>query len=107
MSGFFDEIERLRQRMIDEARTGEVELIRLAADLEKLELSLIDQLRTMREAHEQRREFFLEEMRRFADEIMPPRNAQRVASAPPRLSERQWGADEEPPRQSTANAHPH
>ena len=45
------------------ARENEVELVRLATDLEKSEFGLIAQLRSVIQAHEQRREMFMTELR--------------------------------------------
>jgi hypothetical protein len=76
MTTITDELERFRQQMIEDARENEVELVRLAADLEKAELGLIAQLRSVIQAHEQRREMFMAELRGFADRMSLPNTAQ-------------------------------
>ena len=63
MTTLTDELERFRQQMLEDARENEVELVRLAADLEKAEMGLIAQLRSVIQAHEQRREMFMAELR--------------------------------------------
>ena len=76
MTTITDELERFRQQMIEDARENEVELVRLAADLEKAELGLIAQLRSVIQAHEQRREMFMAELRGFAGRMALPNTAQ-------------------------------
>ena len=76
MTTLTDELERFRQQMIEEARENEVELVRLSADLEKAELGLIAQLRSVIQAHEQRREMFMAELRGFAGRMTLPNTAQ-------------------------------
>ena len=89
MTTITDELERFRQQMIEDARENEVELVRLAADLEKAELGLIAQLRSVIQAHEQRREMFMAELRGFAGRMALPNTAQ----VSPALSHRSDGRD--------------
>jgi hypothetical protein len=89
MTTLTDELERFRQQMIEDARENEVELVRLAADLEKAELGLVAQLRSVIQAHEQRREMFLAELRGFAGRMALPNTAQ----VSPTLSHRPDGRD--------------
>ena len=80
MTTMTDELERFRQQMLEDARDNEVELVRLAADLEKAEMSLIAQLRSVIQAHEQRREMFMAELRGFAGRLAIP-NANQISPA--------------------------
>ena len=80
MTTLTDELERFRQQMLEDARENEVELVRLAADLEKAEMGLIAQLRSVIQAHEQRREMFMAELRAFAGRLAIP-NANQIAPA--------------------------
>ncbi len=89
MTTLTDELERFRQQMLEDARENEVELVRLAADLEKAEMGLIAQLRSVIQAHEQRRETFMAELRAFAGRLAIP-NANQIA---PPLSHRADGRD--------------
>ena len=89
MTAITDELERFRQQMIEDARENEVELVRLAADLEKAELGLIAQLRSVIQAHEQRREMFMAELQGFAGRMALPNTAQ----VTPALSHRPDGRD--------------
>ena len=89
MTTITDELERFRQQMIEDARENEVELVRLAADLEKAELGLIAQLRSVIQAHEQRREMFMAELRGFAGRMSLPI----IGQDPPTLSHRPDGRD--------------
>jgi hypothetical protein len=73
-----DEIERIRQQMTDEARANEVALVRLAADLEKLEMGLIEQLRSIIQAHEERRNLFLDDLKTLSDGVRSGRTQQRA-----------------------------
>jgi hypothetical protein len=66
MTSLTDEIERFRQQMLEEAREREIELVRLAAELEKTELGLAAQLRGLIQTHDQRRQLFIDELRAFA-----------------------------------------
>jgi hypothetical protein len=89
MTTLTDELERFRQQMLEDARENEVELVRLAADLEKAEMGLIAQLRSVIQAHEQRRDMFMAELRTFAGRLAIPNTAQ----ASPPLSHRADGRD--------------
>lgn len=89
MTTLTDELERFRQQMLEDARENEVELVRLAADLEKAEIGLIAQLRSVIQAHEQRRDMFMSELRAFAGR-MATHNANQIA---PALSHRADGRD--------------
>jgi hypothetical protein len=89
MTTLTDELERLRQQTLEDARENEVELVRLAADLEKAEMGLIAQLRGVMQAHEQRREMFMAELRAFAGRLALP-NANQIS---PALSHRADGRD--------------
>ena len=88
MDKLTQEIERLRQRMTEDARTGEVEMVRLAADMESLQTGLLEQLRNMMQAFEQRREGLVAEMRMFADGLSSP-HAKQYASVDDRF-EPKW-----------------
>jgi hypothetical protein len=66
MTSLTDEMERFRQQMLEDARQREVELVRLGAELEKIEQGLITQLRSLVEVHDQRRDQFVAELRAFA-----------------------------------------
>ena len=68
-----EEIEQLRLRMTEDARANEIELTRLGAEIEKLETALIEQLRSVIQAHAHRRETFTAELRNFADGLSVPR----------------------------------
>jgi hypothetical protein len=82
MTTLANELEQFRQQMLEDVRENEVELVRMAAELEKAELGLIAQLRSVIEAHEQRREMFMAELRAFSgrlartnpNQISPPLN---------------------------------
>jgi hypothetical protein len=89
MTTLTDELERFRQQMLEDARENEVELVRLAADLEKAEMGLIAQLRSVMQAHEQRREMFMAELGAFAGRVAIP-NANQMA---PALNHRADGRD--------------
>ena len=71
------------------ARENELELVRLATDLEKSELGLIAQLRSVIQAHEQRREMFMAELRGFAGRMSLPI----ITQDSPTLSHRPDGRD--------------
>ena len=90
MTTLTDELERFRQHMLEDARENEVELVRLAADLEKTELGLIAQLRSVIEAHEQRREMFMAELRAFADRWAAPSANQISPPQSHRADGRDW-----------------
>ena len=92
MTTITDELERFRQQMIEDARENEVELVRLAADLEKAELGLIAQLRSVIQAHEQRREMFMAELRGFAGRMSLPNTAQVSPALSHRSDGRDWDA---------------
>jgi hypothetical protein len=66
MTTLTDEMERFRQQMLEDARQREVELVRLGAELEKIEQGLLAQLRSLVETHDQRRDLFVGELRAFA-----------------------------------------
>lgn len=70
MTMLTDELNHFRQQMLEDARENEVELVRLAADLEKAEMALIAQLRSLIQAHEQRRDVFMSELRAFAGRLV-------------------------------------
>src|SRR5512139_1021318 len=91
MTTLTDELEKFRQQMLEDARQNEVELVRLAAELEKAEMGLIAQLRSVMQAHEHRRELFMSELRAFAGRVAIP-NANQIAPAlNHRASGRDWG----------------
>ena len=73
MPNLTEEIEQLRQRMTEDARANEIELTRLGAEIENLETALIEQLRSVIQAHEHRRETFTAELRNFANGLSVPR----------------------------------
>jgi hypothetical protein len=89
MTALTDELDRFRQQMLEDARENEVELVRLAADLEKAEMALIAQLRSVIQAHEQRRELFMAELRAFAGGLAAP-IANQIS---PNLNHRAGGRD--------------
>jgi hypothetical protein len=66
MTTLTDELERFRQQMLEDARQREVELVRLGAEIEKIEQGLIAQLRNLVHDHDQRRNLFVAELRAFA-----------------------------------------
>ena len=90
MTDLTDEIERLRQRMSDEARENEVALVRLAADLEKLEMGLIEQLRSAIQAHEERKDLFLAELKTLSDSVRSYRTPQSAKLSNHSSSDLQW-----------------
>lgn len=90
MTPLTDDLERFRQQMLEDARANEVELVRLAADLEKAELGLIDQLRSVIQAHEQRRETFLAELRAYAGRLAMPNANQTAPALSHRADGRAW-----------------
>jgi hypothetical protein len=90
MTKFTQEIERLRQRMTEDARTGEVEMVRLAAEMESLQTGLLEQLRNTMQAFEQRREGLVAEMRKFSDSLGSPHAKQYASVVDERLFEPQW-----------------
>ena len=88
MTTLANELEFYRQQMLEDVRENEVELVRLAAEMEQAELGLIAQLRSVIEAHEQRREMFMAESRAFASGLAR-RNANQI-SPPPKHRNRDW-----------------
>ena len=66
MTTLTDELERFRQQMLEDARQREVELVRLGAELEKIEQGLLAQLRNLVQDHDQNRNLFVAELRAFA-----------------------------------------
>lgn len=66
MTTLTDELERFRQQMLEDARQREVDLVRLGAELEKIEQGLMAQLRNLVQAHDERRNLFVAELRAFA-----------------------------------------
>ena len=72
MPNLTEEIEQLRQRMTEDARANEIELTRLGAEIENFETALIEQLRSVIQAHEHRRETFTAELRNFANGLSVP-----------------------------------
>ena len=90
MTTLTEDLERFRQHMLEDARENEVELVRLAADLEKAELGLIAQLRSVIQAHEQRRELFMAELRAFAGGLAASNANQISPPASYRADGRDW-----------------
>jgi hypothetical protein len=90
MTPLTDELERFRQQMLEDARENEVELVRLAADLEKAEIGLLAQLRTVIQAHDQRREMFMAELRAFAGRLAIPNANQMTPALNHRAGGRDW-----------------
>ncbi len=89
MTKLTQEIEWLRQRMTEDARAGEVEMVRLAADMDRLQTGLLEQLRDTMQAYEQRREGLLAEMRKFADALSSPHAKHDASVVDDRFSEPQ------------------
>ena len=69
MSAFADEIEKLRQRLNDEAASSFAVLVRLGAELERHDSTLINELRGIVQAHERRRDVIVSEIMRLRDNI--------------------------------------
>ena len=89
MDKLTQEIERLRQRMTEDARTCEVEMVRLAADMDRLQTGLLEQLQNTMQAFEQRREGLVAEMRMFAGGLGSP-HAKQDASLEDDRFEPKW-----------------
>ena len=89
MDKLTQEIERLRQRMTEDARTCEVEMVRLAADMDRLQTGLLEQLQNTMQAFEQRREGLVAEMRMFAGGLSSPHAKHDAPVVDNRLSEPQ------------------
>ncbi|MFM7083375.1 MAG: hypothetical protein ACKOW3_00005 [Hyphomicrobium sp.] len=69
MSAFADEIEKLRQRLNDEAASSFAVLVRLGAELERHDSTLINELRGIVQAHERRRDVIVSEIMRLRDNV--------------------------------------
>lgn len=75
MSAYAEEIEKLRQRLNDEAASSFAVLVRLGAELERHDSTLINELRGIVQAHERRREVIVGELMRLRDHIGTPPTA--------------------------------
>jgi len=90
MTSLTDEIERFRQQMLEEAREREIELVRLAAELEKTELGLAAQLRGLIQTHDQRRQLFIDELRAFASRFTGSGSDPNLTAVDPLSRTRDW-----------------